>query len=293
MAIIFESARFLLSCRRHGVSFQETLTLGRSEYFLIPSETRRLLREHGLVAAGFPDLFAGAYPGYAEPFWRALGAGRLETLDASPYEGATLVHDLNQPVPEAWRGKFSVVCDAGTLEHVYDFPRALRNCLELLRPGGHFLALTGANNHFGHGLYQFSPELYYRALGETNGCRLERMFAVELGWRHRWFEVIDPARAGARVTLINRYPVMLFVQARRLPDVPLAAGTPQQSDYVAQWSAASAAPPPPRQPGLGQRLLFAAPRLCRALEYFAHARFNPAFSFRNRRSFRPVDPRQL
>jgi len=34
---------------------------------------------------------------------------------------------------------------------------------------------TPASNLCGHGFYQFSPELFYRALNATNGFEVERM----------------------------------------------------------------------------------------------------------------------
>ena len=64
-------------------------------------------------------------------------------------------------------GQFDVVYDGGTLEHVFNFPVALRNAMELLRPGGRLFTIhTCANNLCGHGFYQFSRELFYRTLSQ-------------------------------------------------------------------------------------------------------------------------------
>ena len=68
---------------------------------------------------------------------------------------------------------------------------------------------------------------------------------------------------------------------------------------MGKWGDTAPGPPPSTSlvpapsPSLRHRLLTFAPRLCCALEYFVHTRFNPAFSLRNRRSFRRVDPRRL
>jgi 2-polyprenyl-3-methyl-5-hydroxy-6-metoxy-1,4-benzoquinol methylase len=53
------------------------------------------------------------------------------------------------------------VFDGGTLEHIFDYPTAIKNCMKMVKPGGHLLLTTPANNWFGHGFYQFSPELFY------------------------------------------------------------------------------------------------------------------------------------
>ena len=44
--------------------------------------------------------------------------------------------------------------------------------------------------------------------------------------------------------LVNRRPVVIQVQARRVADVPIFATPPLQSDYVADWDQAQDAPPP-------------------------------------------------
>ena len=71
-----------------------------------------------------------------------LGAKTLHTIDASNFEGATHVHDLNQPVPASWKESPDVVRDIGTLAHVFNFPVAMRHRLERVKLGGHFFAHT-------------------------------------------------------------------------------------------------------------------------------------------------------
>jgi hypothetical protein len=122
------------------------------------------------------------------------------------------------------------------MEHVFNFPVAIRNCLEMVKRGGHFFATTPANNYFGHGFYQFSAELFFRVLAPANGLQIQHCVTVEYGLRLRWFAVTDPAAFRARVTLINAAPVVLFVWAKRVEIVPLFRGTPQQSDYASAWA---------------------------------------------------------
>ena len=47
--------------------------------------------------------------GYAEPFLDLLGAKTVTSFDASDYEGASVVHDLNQLIPDEHKNRFSVV----------------------------------------------------------------------------------------------------------------------------------------------------------------------------------------
>jgi hypothetical protein len=79
-------------------------------------------------------------------------------LDASPYEGADTIHDMNTPVPEAWHGRYDVVIDSGSLEDIFNFPVAIANLANMLRVGGTIFVTTPANNLMRHGFYQFSPD---------------------------------------------------------------------------------------------------------------------------------------
>jgi len=297
MGIDIETARFLLARRREKASFERCATLGRQNYYMSNSETRGLLKEFGLAPGDFPNLFPKEYPTYSEPFWQMLGAKTLHTIDASDFEGATHVHDMNQPVPAGWKEAYDVVCDCGTLEHVFNFPGAIRNCMEMVKCGGYFFTQTPANNYLGHGFYQFSPELFFRVLSPKNGFKVEYCIAFECGLRNRLFAVADPEAARARVTLVNAAPVILFVWAKRVEIKPLFMETPQQSDYAAAW-ADSAAKEDQRSSSGAQSLqriknflLSAAPRLARVLDALRFSRFNRKFSFRNSKSFTRVSKR--
>ena len=292
MGLDAELVRLLLEARQAGVSFRRTLTLGRQHYFVGHRETRALLARHGIDPDQHPDLFTPRLdrePRFADAFWRALGSDAPQSLDASDYEGATRVHDLNRAVPAEWAGQYDAVCDAGTLEHVYAFPVAFRSCLEMVRVGGHLLLFTTANNYCGHGFYQFSPELFFRALSESNGYRVERMVAVEYAPRIRRYAVTDPEALHRRVSPINRHPVLLFVQARRLRDVPLFANPPLQSDYVVQWQDRPPAARP-GQPSWSERVKLGiaehAPGLARFLDGWRYSGWNRRYSFRDSQAFR-------
>ena len=154
-------------------------------------------------------------------------------MDASPFEAASDVHDLNEPIPASLKQRFSAVIDSGTLEHVFNFPQAIANAMEMVELGGHLLLLTPTNNEDGHGFYQFAPELFFRVLSPQNGYSVERMFLREhLG--RRWYEVADCAQIGHRSQFRSRGIAYLYVRARREEIVALFNSWPQQSDYAAR-----------------------------------------------------------
>ena len=238
MGLDISAVRFLLAARASGVSFERTVTIGRQGLFVEAKTLDAVLPSAGAGHSMTGERLLAENAGFAEPFLRLLGATSVSSLDYSDYQGATHVHDMNAPVPETLRQQFSLVIDGGSLEHIFNFPQAVKNCMELVAPGGHFVCLTVTNNFLGHGFYQFSPELFFRVLSPANGFELRRMVAYEDDYSDvRYYDVSDPAAVGGRVTLVNRYPTMLMVLARRVADVPIFATVPQQSDYVSTWSA--------------------------------------------------------
>ncbi|HEY4415307.1 MAG TPA: methyltransferase domain-containing protein [Verrucomicrobiae bacterium] len=236
MGLEINGVQLLVAARKSGVQFNHTVMLGRSVLNVFPQTMVSLLERNGLSAGKFRR--AGSACAYAEPFFEALGASVVDTIDNSDYEGAKLVHDLNQPIPPAWHGQFDVVYDGGTLEHVFNFPMALRNSMELLRPGGRLFIHTCANNLCGHGFYQFSPELFYRTLSLENGFEVERMIVHRVGPYGNWYEVSDPNVIQSRVELITFTPIHMLVQAKRIAVKEIFSRTPQQSDYVMKWQEA-------------------------------------------------------
>lgn len=248
MGLIRDFADFLVASRQAGARFDRTLTLGRLINY---------------VAGGSP-LPPGALPAlrerYAEPFFQqVLGAQAVESLDYSAYEQANIVHDLNLPLPREHEEQYDAVVDGGTLEHVFDYPAAIRNAMLLPKVGGSLYLCTPANNSFGHGLYQFSPDLFHRLLSPANGFRMVKMALVmcyfveaERGTWSRRFEVKDPAAVGRRSLMLSAYPSLLLVQAVKESPVPARISV-LQSDYVALWNQPSAPSgvPASAPPGVG------------------------------------------
>jgi SAM-dependent methyltransferase len=224
MGIDYNGARLLAFCKRAGVDFRATAMIGRQTLDARPHELRRIF--------GFSGL---PQPGYSEPLFEALGAKTIDSIDVNGYEQATILHNMNEPIPARLRERFSVVIDGGALEHIFNFPTAIQNCMDMVAPGGHFVAGVPANNFTGHGFYQFSPELYYRVLSDRYGFAMREMFlATRLG-RGKWLRVADPAAIRRRVIFSNWLETSLYVVARKVRTVHMDM-PPYQSDYeMLEW----------------------------------------------------------
>ena len=246
MGIIYHQAKALLEARQQGVSFANTLTVAHLSLYLHPVERDRLrlARQADEPTASETALDQYTFGDFSDAFMRDfLGVKHLEILDYSTYEGATIRHDLNEPIPESMHGRFDAVIDGGSLEHVFNFPVAIANLMNLVKLGGTVFLATPANNLCGHGFYQFSPELMFRVFAEENGFELKgvalqeaRFPGVELVRAGRVYQVIDPRDVHTRGGLVSKRPVMMMVQARKVAVTPLFARAPLQSDYVAKWN---------------------------------------------------------
>ena len=222
--------KLLLYAKSKGVDFGKTITIGRQGLHLDESTLRDNFDESGIKGADAATLLRQE-KGYAEPFLKALGAKEVHSLDASDYESATIVHDMNQPIPEKYKAAYDVVIDGGSLEHIFNFPVAIRNCMEMVKVGGHFMGLTPCNNFFGHGFYQFSPELYFRIFSKENGFEMKTVIFYNDKKNSGWYEVKDPNEVKSRVTLSSGSPSYLFVMAKKISAENIFSKTPQQSDY--------------------------------------------------------------
>jgi SAM-dependent methyltransferase len=246
MGIDLHNLNFLAHAQDLGVSYGRTLGIGRQAVFVEDRE----LHAHARLRArpALPPAPPGV-PRYFEPLLQQwFGAQQVDAVDASAYEHAPLVHDMNLPWPAALpgRGSYDAVLDFGCLEHVFDFPTAWRNCIDLCRVGGHIFHALPANNLAGHGFYQFSPELFFNLYRRERGFELRAVFYALKADPAHWWRVANPIEVRRRVNLRNSHETYLLVLARKLHDVgPLPAV--QQSDYAeAEWlrdgSAAAAAP---------------------------------------------------
>lgn len=237
MGIDKAGVRILLAAREAGASFDRVLTIGRQELHINRNELPGLLSRHGIdvSAEAVKKIFKDA-SGYCEPLLGFLGARKIDSLDISAFEGASILHDMNKPLPEELSERFTFVFDGGSIEHVFQYPMALKNCMQAVSIGGHFITVTPANNLTGHGFYQFSPELFFRAFTRINGFEIVKILLYEHPWKSAgWYEVADPERARRRVVLKNRHPVYLIAWAKRIASVPIFAQPLQQSDYAAAW----------------------------------------------------------
>ena len=84
-----------------GVRYERTLAIGRQAIFVEERALDAHRRLRGLPALNDPAPPAGR-PRYFEALMQQwFGAQQADAVDASPYEGAKYIHDMNAPWPTA------------------------------------------------------------------------------------------------------------------------------------------------------------------------------------------------
>lgn len=237
MGIDYSAAKKLIRhADTHGMG-QRVLMLGRHRIQVkdrLKPALDRVLSETKFDLS-FADL--EQEDGYAETFYKALGATSVDSLDISDFEGAGLIHDLNAPVPEEWAGQYDLIYDGGTTEHIFDVATCMNNLNTLLAPAGVLSACSPGNNWFAHGFYQFGPEIVYGYW--KHGCGFEVLDCVMLPEmpRDKELAIADPAVTGKRPRMRGKVPnqrVYLYYEVRKGAQAH-QWNRALQTDYVRRW----------------------------------------------------------
>lgn len=249
MAISFNSVRALVFAKKSGADFTHSVMLGRQEISITPRDLQRLLGIAGISCSTVQiDRIANAP--YADELFQVLGAKTIDAIDASGYEGASIIADMNAVIPDRYWGQFTFVFDGGSLEHIFNFPISVSNLMRITALGGHILSIGPANNFLSHGFYQFSPDLFYRVFSASTGFDVRAMFLLEASLRGRWYLVSDPVAhdqrlLAQRVTQTNFLETFLMTLAVKQASRDLTNLVVQQSDYeYGNWVDASLAKEP-------------------------------------------------
>lgn len=144
----------------------DVLMIGRQTVYFTPDELLLLLSENGLPTTSLRpetieidrstiDRRGGTTKDFItdRSLFRALSQSTqspppvVKALDVSSYEGAEIIHDLNEPVPERLRSIADFVVDGSTLDNTFNAAQTLVNYCEMLRPGGRLLAVNAFSPH--------------------------------------------------------------------------------------------------------------------------------------------------
>jgi SAM-dependent methyltransferase len=180
---------------KHRFAGKDVLTLGNLFPFVKPGQ-------EALLAARGIDLSLPKEKFSAHLFTQVLGARSYQSLDVSSYQGSEIIANLNHPLPREHLGRYDVVVDAGTLEHLANLSTALANIFGLLRPGGIYYFGVPCNNWVDHGFFQFSPTFFRDLCIDNPGLVLDDLY---LGTEDRYYDYAAQSPAFLRTLLASRH----------------------------------------------------------------------------------------
>lgn len=276
MGIARAAAQLLVEERARSPFHGRALTLGKQDVaFSLPELAAYAVSRGSPLreVAGADDV----------ALFSALGFDEVDAMDASAFEGASLVHDLNVPVPSSLHGRYDLVFNGGTLEHVFNVPVALASIHAMLAVGGRAMHMAPVSNLIDHGFYSFSPTLlfdYYSA----NGYRIPTAYVFQAqSFEHPW--TVYRYEPGALDGVASRFHELrrsgmtlagLWFSVEKTVD-STSEVVPQQGHYLRAWSDAQSRAPSTeeKQGGLALRLRDAKRRLDRELPILNPRRMPP------------------
>ncbi|TRZ75817.1 MAG: hypothetical protein D4R94_06035 [Chitinophagaceae bacterium] len=219
--------RFFLATNSEFAENPKTLILGHQTFaptlwLLFELKRKKLVKEWKKLK-------------YIDDFLKCSGIQKVDYLDFSSYEGATILHDLGQPIPHNLVEVYDLVIDAGTLEHVPDFLTALSNTKKMVKIGGSLLIIAPANNFLGHGCYQLSPEIFHRALALDQGFKIDySILHVEGFFGGRWINIPNSSDINQRLNVTTKNATYICILAKKTSNNDEKIGN--QSDYESAWT---------------------------------------------------------
>ena len=149
----------------------KVLIIGKQDICGTETQVRRWLHEAGLPPALDCRVALNQKPDYGgrgfiddTSLFKLMGFQQADSLDYSDFEGANLIWDLNQPVPENWNnlgGQYDLVIDSGCTEHIFNVAQVFKNYHFFAKPGGVVIHILPTSNFVDHGFYMFGPTLFH------------------------------------------------------------------------------------------------------------------------------------
>lgn len=211
------------------VNKKKAVTLGRQEIHMPSSTIEHCLRKYNLS-------MHKQFSGFCEPFLKELGFETVDSIDNSAFEGATIIHNMNKPIP--YMQPYDFILDGGTIEHIFNTPQVCENIINLLNVGGVYLSITPNNNFSGHGIYQFSPEFYLSAFSEEYGMNVLELYLAKVGTGIEEWINVNSYQGGRNTSSFHTNDevyIIAIIQKVSTERKSLIYQSPNQYSYELDW----------------------------------------------------------
>lgn len=135
---------------------------------------RALKLKRGFSVCELGDQYVTAKPRryLASEFYQGRGCGRYVSIDGNGR--GTHTFDLNVPLPADF-GRFDLVTDFGTGEHVFNQFQVFKSIHYLMRPKGGLFAFDRPTQGYAEHCYWNAHECLWRDLAEANHYQVLRL----------------------------------------------------------------------------------------------------------------------
>ena len=217
----------LMSCR-HIKNKQNLLTIGRQQ---IHTSQENNIDIGDKFNTNLSEII---YGNYCETFFSSVGFINIDSIDNSNYEGSKYIHNLNYPILEDFKNKYDYIYDGGTTEHLFNIPQVFKNIIDMLNIDGLFVSVTCNNNFSGHGMYQFSPELYLSCFNQKYGMEIIDMYIAEVGTTNNEWKNVNSFNGYRNIDKFNStLETYIIIIARKISNEreSLIKNSPNQYSY--------------------------------------------------------------
>lgn len=220
MGLDKQSLKFLKFCATKN-QFGRTVTIGRQNCYASLRDLSLSGWKHEYIPEFIEKILVDCF-----------GADNdVASIDNSNYEGATIIGDLNKQIVKPIR-KYDTVIDLGSMEHIYNVPNAIDNIRQFCNVGSRIIHVLPANGFCGHGLYQFSPELFFAIYSDKNGFSDTCVYIKKLDRNNKYYKVKKP-EGGLRRLVYTKDPTYVCVSTT-IKNISQVIDV-QQSDFEYQW----------------------------------------------------------
>lgn len=219
MGIDIHALQLLQYNKNKKMRLGKTLTLGRQAILVGPKLAKKWVGTD--QGAWCEDLLK-----------KHFHASKVDSIDNSDYEGASIIYDYNNPIPDTLKEEYDTVIDFGCSEHIFNVAQAFQNTIDVCKLDGTILHILPADGFCGHGFYQFTAEFFFSLYSEKNGFNETEVYFSDLYEPKKWYSVVKPSQ-GERINIRTKNETYIIVRTKKISNKSIFI---QQSDYTYVWN---------------------------------------------------------
>jgi hypothetical protein len=222
VAIFPQTAKFILQEHKHRPIEGDIVLIGRQSVLLTMQEALQLVKEAGvsLREKFFEEIDASTVGTINEghitdrSFFSIFSPGKIKALDVSSYEGAEIIHNLNEPLPDRYHQIADFVFNGSCLDNLFDPASAIKALSAILRPAGRIIHVEHGSPCNGAFL-TYSPEWFFDfyALNNYSDCKtfVCTFTNLHLPWNvFQWQPYVESQTGGLEIVIVPSGPLQML-----------------------------------------------------------------------------------